>query len=102
MGDPVARVRLRPFLVAFAVACFALFLAGPLAIAAAVLALAPAEVGAPVALGAVVFVLVLGYAMSSSFQWVELDGRVIRGKRLLTRRVVEYRVSDIVGAEPLH
>jgi len=95
-------VRLRPVIVGVAVACILLLLVGPLAAAAVVLALAPLGVGVPVTLGAVVFVAVVGYAMSSSVQWVELDGDVIRERRLLTRRIVEHRVGDIVDAKPIH
>jgi hypothetical protein len=45
---------------------------------------------------------VAGYAMSSSLLWVELDGGIIRGRRLLTRKIVEHRVSDLVDARPIH
>jgi hypothetical protein len=45
----------------------------------------------------------MGWAMSSSFQWVELvDGGVIRGRRLLTRKIVEKQVADIVAVKPLN
>jgi hypothetical protein len=85
-----------------AAVCFALFLGGPLAVAALVLALAPLSVSVWVALGCVAFVLLLGYAMSSSYQWIETGGGVIRGKKLLTRRVVERPVAEIVRIRPLH
>ena len=95
-------VRLRPVIVGVAVACILLLLVGPLAAAAVVLALAPLGASVPITLGAVVFVAVVGYAMSSSVQWVELDGDVIRERRLLTRKIVEHRVGDIVDAKPIH
>ncbi len=97
-----ARIRLRLPFVIMAVVCFALFLGGPLAIAVAVLLLAPASVSVWVALGCVAFVAVLGYAMSSSYHWIETGGGVIRGKKLLTRRVIERPVGEIVRVVPLH
>jgi hypothetical protein len=52
--------------------------------------------------GAVGFVAVMAWAMSSSVQWVELDDGVLRARRLLTRKIVTHRVSDIVAVKPLH
>ena len=101
MENPPPRIRLRPVFVVMAVGCFTLFLAGPLVIAAVVLVFAPVEVSVWVSLAAVAFVAIMGYAMSSSFQWVELDGGIIRGRKLLTRRVVEHQVGDIVSIKPL-
>jgi hypothetical protein len=66
------------------------------------LVFAPLSVAAWVALGAVGLVSLIGYFMSSSLQWVELDGGVIRARRLLTRTLVERPVVDIVDARPLH
>ncbi|HEX5269140.1 MAG TPA: hypothetical protein VFW33_01570, partial [Gemmataceae bacterium] len=97
-----ARIRLRPPFVIMAVVCFALFLGGPLVIAVAVLLLAPAAVSLWVALGCVAFVALLGWAMSSGYQWVEVRRGVIRGKKLLTRAVVERPVGEIVRIMPLH
>jgi hypothetical protein len=85
-----------------AIVCFALLLGGPLTIAIAVLALAPLSVSVWVALGCVAFVLLLGYAMSSSYQWIETGSGAIRGKKLLTRRVIERPVAEIVRILPLH
>jgi hypothetical protein len=85
-----------------AVACFALILGGPLVVAVAVLLLAPLAVSAWVALGCVAFVALLGRAMSSSYQWVEVSRGVIRGQRLLTRAVVERPVGEVVPITPLH
>ena len=42
------------------------------------------------------------WTMSSSFQWVELDNGVLRGRRLLTRRMFEKPVADIVRVSPLN
>jgi hypothetical protein len=98
----VARIRLRLPFVIMSVGCFALFLGGPLAVAVAVLALAPFPVSVWVALGCAAFVAALGYAMSSSYQWVEISAGVIRGKRLLTRGIVERPVGEIVRITPLH
>ena len=67
-----------------------------------VLILKPLVIGIPVALVAVAFVASAGYLMSSSNQWVELDGGIIRCRRLLTRKIVELQVSDIVNAQPIH
>jgi hypothetical protein len=96
------RIRLRLPFVIMAVVCFALFLGGPLAIAVAVLLLAPAHVSVWVAPGCVAIVAALGYAMSSSYQWVEIAGGVIRGKKLLTRSVVERPLREIVRISPLN
>jgi hypothetical protein len=98
----IHRIRLRPAFVVLAVGCMTLFLVVPLVVAIAVLILAPLNVSLYLAPGAVLFVAVLGYAMSSSYQWVELDGGVIRGRKLLTRRVSEQKVADIVAILPLH
>jgi hypothetical protein len=96
------RIRLRPIFIVLAMICFFLFLVCPILIAGVVLVLAPINVSIPVTLFAVVFALVLGYAMSSSYQWVELDDGVIRGKKLLARTVVERPVSDLVDAAALN
>jgi hypothetical protein len=101
-GLYMIRIHLRPVFVVLAMICFFLFLGCPLLFAAVALVLAPVSVSIPMALFAVVFVLALGYAMSSSYQWVELEGSTIRGQKLLTRRVVERPVSDLVDAAALH
>ena len=44
----------------------------------------------------------MAWAMSSSVQWVELDDGVLRARRLLTRKIVTHRVSDIVAVKPLN
>ncbi|HVK08807.1 MAG TPA: hypothetical protein VM597_08535 [Gemmataceae bacterium] len=95
-------VRLRPAFVVLAVAFVTLFVVAPVAVAVLALALAPFEVAAWVAVAAVAFAGLLVYAMSSSNQWVELDGGVIRAKRLVTRRVLTRHVRDLVAIEALH
>lgn len=100
--DPRRRVRLRPVFVVMAMGCMTLFLVLPLVVAAVVLVVARPGVSVWVALGSVAFVAVIGYSMSSSVQWVELDGGVIRWRGLLTRRVREQPVSELVVALPLH
>jgi hypothetical protein len=62
---------------------------------------APLNVSAWVTLVAVWFVARIGYFMSSSVQWVELDGGMIRTRQLLTRKLVERPVADIGDARPL-
>lgn len=96
------RIHLRPLIVLVAIIGMATFLLLPLVAAGLTLAFAPIQVSAWVALGAVGFVAFIGYAMSSSLQWVELDGGVIRARRLLTRRLIERPVADIADAQPLH
>jgi hypothetical protein len=98
--DPV-RINLRLPFVIMAFVSFALFLGGPLVIAVTVLALAPLHISVWVALGCVVFTALLGYAMSSSYQWIELDGGMIRGRKMLTRRLVEKPVREIRQIVPL-
>jgi hypothetical protein len=102
MNEPRPRVRLRPVFVVMAMGCLTLFLALPLVVAVAVLVVAPPNVSVWVALGSVAFVAVIGYAMSSSVQWVELDDGVIRWRGLLTRRVREKPIKELVDAQPLH
>jgi hypothetical protein len=96
------RIHLRPLIVLVAVTGMAAFLLLPLVAAGLALVFAPLHVSVWVILAAVGFVALIGYAMSSSLQWVELDGGIIRARRLLTRRLVEHRVADIVDARPLH
>jgi hypothetical protein len=93
---------LRPLIVLVAGTGMAAFLLLPLVAAALALVFAPINVSAWVALGAVGFVALIGYFMSSSLQWVELDGGMIRARRPLTWKLVEQRVADIVDAKPLH
>jgi len=102
MDTRLPRVRLRPVFVVLAMGCMTVFLAVPLIVAVVVLIFAPVNVSVWVALGAVAFVLCIGYAMSSSVQWVELDGGVLRWRGLLTRRVREKPVSELVDALPLN
>lgn len=102
MDDPTPRVRLRPFFVGMAMGCMTVFLGLPLVAAVLVLIFAPVSVSVWVALGLVTFVAVLGYAMSSSVQWVELRDGMIRWQGLLTRRVREKPIGDLVDAVPLH
>jgi hypothetical protein len=79
-----------------------LVLGVPLAIGLALLIFAPPEIGVPVALVILLIVALVGYAMSSSVQWVELDGGVFQWKTLLTRRVRQNQLCDLVDALPLH
>src|SRR4051794_18532893 len=95
-------IHMRPVFVVMAMGCFVLFLGGPLAIAVTVLVFAPLNVSMYVAPGAVLFVALMAWAMSSSVQWVELHNGVIRARKLLTRKLVVHRVSDIVAVKPLN
>lgn len=74
MSNPLPRVRLRPAFVGMAMDRMTVLLAVPPVVAVVVLILAPSKISVWVALAAVAFVAVIGYAMSSSVQWVELDG----------------------------
>jgi hypothetical protein len=102
MDSPVVRIRLRWPLIVLAVVFILLLIGLPLAIGTAVLVMAPPEVGIPVMLGIVAFCALLFWAMSSSYHWIELRGDVIRGRKLLTRRIVERRADDVVRILPLH
>jgi hypothetical protein len=96
------RIKLRlPFVIMAAVFVL-LFIVFPLGIGVTVLLLAPLGVGLGVMLGVVAFSALLFWAMSSSYQWIELQGDILRGRKLLTRRLVERRVDDIVRIQPLH
>jgi hypothetical protein len=96
------RIRLRLPFVIMAFVCFGLFLGGPLGIAVTVLLLAPVNVSVWVALGCLTFVAVLGYAMSSSYHWIEIGGGIIRGRKLLTRSMIERPVGEIMRILPLN
>ena len=98
----IPRVRLRPVFVVMAMGCVTLFLVVPLVAAVLVLILAPVTVSVWVTLGAVAFVGGIGYAVSSSVQWVELDDGNIRWRYLLTRSVHERPVAELVDALPLN
>jgi len=91
-------VKLRPVALVIAVTCFLAFIVAPLVVAVGFLILTPWDVSIPVTLGVVAFVVLIGYGMSSSIHWVELDGSIIRGRRLFTRKLIELRVYDIVEA----
>ncbi len=52
--------------------------------------------------GAILIAGVCGRAISRAVHWVELDGDVIRERRLLTRKIIAHRVEDIVGVSPLN
>jgi hypothetical protein len=101
MNDPLPRVHLRPLIVVMAAVLMLLVLGVPLAIGLTLVIFAPPEIGVPVALVILVIVALVGYATSSSVQWVELDGGVIRWKKLLTRRVHQNLLCDLVDALPL-
>src|SRR5436305_13170943 len=96
MANPC--VKLRPIALAIAVTCFLTFIVAPLAVAVGFLILAPRDVSIPVTLGVDGLVALLGHGMSSSIHWVELDGGIIRGRRVFTRKLTELRVCDIVEA----
>ena len=96
------RIKLRWPLIVVAVVFILLLVGLPVAIGITVLVMAPPEVGIPVGLGTMAFAAFLFWAMSSSYHWIELRGDVIRGRKLLTRRIVERRADDIVRILPLH
>src|SRR5262249_10775486 len=95
------RCRLRWPFVVLAVASFVLLLGGPVAVGLAVLAPAPPAVGAPCRLLGLAFSALLAYAMSGSYEWVELRGDRVRARKLLTRRVIDRPVADLVRVKPL-
>ena len=101
MDTPIPRVKLRPVFVVMALGCFVLFLGGPLVLGVAALLFAPQNVSVYLAPGALVFFALMLWTMSSSFQWIELDNGVLRGRRLLTRRMFERPVAHIVRVSPL-
>jgi hypothetical protein len=95
-------IKLRWPFVIMAVFSVLLFIIVPIAIGVTVLLQAPPHVGIPVVLGAVAFSALMFWAMSSSYHWIEVYDDVIRGRKLLTRRIVERRVDEIVRILPLH
>lgn len=96
------RVHLRPLIIVLAAFLMLLVLGLPLAIAVTLLVFAPLEISVPVAAAILVIVSLVAYAMSSSVQWAELDGCTIRWKKLLTRRVHEKPVGELVDALTLN
>jgi hypothetical protein len=101
MNESLPRVRLRPIVIAVVVCFMLVFLVWPLAAAVVAMVVSPLEIGILVALVAVAFAAVAGYLMSRGLLWVELDGEVIRERRLLTRKIIEHRVEDIIDAKPI-
>src|SRR5690349_4819514 len=99
---PSHTIHLRPVFVVMAVGCSAFFLLGPLATAVFLVIFAPPTLSMYLAPGAVGVAVLMAWAMSSSVQWVELDDRILRARRLLTRKIVTHRVSDIVAVKPLN
>ena len=95
-------IHLRPVFIVMAVGCSTLFLLGPVIVAVLIAVFAPLDVSIFLAPGAIAFAVIMAWAMSSSVQWVELDGGAIRARKLLTRRIVTHNVSDIVGIKPLN
>ena len=95
-------IHLCPVFVVMAVGCSTLFLLGPVIVAVLIAVLAPLDVSLFLVPGAIAFAAFMAWAMSSSVQWVELDGGVIRARKLLTRKIVTQKVSDIVGIKPLN
>jgi hypothetical protein len=61
----------------------------------------PGEVWIGAGLGVLVMVIVLVRVLFGYYQWFELEDGVIRGRKLLTRRFVEWKVRDIEGVNPV-
>jgi hypothetical protein len=102
MNDSTPCVRLRTAVLGVAVVIILLLLVGPFVAAAYVFAVAPVGLGIAATVGAVVVAGVSGRVLARNVHWVELDGDVIRERRLLTRKIVEHRVADVVDARPIH
>jgi hypothetical protein len=99
---PSHTIHLRPVFIVMALGFSGLFLLGPLVTAVLVAVYTPPEVSMILVPGIFGFVALLAWKMSSSLQWVELHDGVLRARRLLTRKIVTYRVSDIVAIKPLN
>lgn len=102
MSQTLPTVRLRLPVLVIAVTFSLLLLAGTFVAAAWVFTVAPAWAGALAVSGAVVVAGLCGHVPARSVHWVELDGGVIRERRLLTRKIVEHRVGEVVDARPIH
>jgi hypothetical protein len=101
MNDPTPCVRLRTAVLGVAVVLILLLLVGPFVAAAYVFALAPVGFGIAATVGAAIVARLSWRLVAASVHWIELDGDVIRERRLLTRKIVEHRVADIVDARPI-
>ena len=75
------------------VGCFGILFVG-MAIPLAIFPPLYIRIVVPVAL-VLLFVALMLLVFRSSHQWVELDGRTLRAKHFLSRRVVEHSVDDI-------
>ena len=102
MPDAPIRCRLRAFALALSFIFGPLFILGPLVIGVAVLVNVELSIGIPVGLVCVGLSAFLLYHLNQNYQWLEIDGDVIRGKKFLTRQVVEQKVQDIVDIRPLY
>jgi hypothetical protein len=102
MADTPLCVKLRVGVVLIVLFVTLLFLVGPFVGAAYVFFIAPPWVGLLALIGAIFIAGVSARAISRGVLWVELDGDVIRERRLLTRRIIEHKVEDIVGIKALH
>ncbi len=72
------------------------FMLGPIVLADFILLNVPFGPGPfATAIGALGATAFIGYHMLQNYQWVELDGDVIRGRRFWTRRLVEQRMDAI-------
>ena len=52
-------------------------------------------------IGCLVASVFIAYHMLQNYQWVEFDGRVIRGKRFWTRKLVEQEFDSLRAIRPL-
>src|SRR5262245_16024724 len=102
MANAPIKCRLRPFALVLSFIFGPLFILCPVVIGVAVLVNANLSIGIPVGLLCVGLSAFLLYHLNQNYQWVEIDGDVIRGKKFLTRQVVEQKVQDIVDIRPLH
>src|SRR5262245_25913136 len=95
MTATTPRASLRPRFVVAAVAFLFLLIAIPTTVR--LFTLFPVQPEVSVAVAALMFLVLLGRVLHSCYQWVEIDGSTIRGRKLVTRRIPEREVRDIVG-----
>src|SRR5262245_50006436 len=101
MTATTPRTTLRPKFIVVAVAFLFLLVAIPAAIRYFTLFPFQAEVSVAVAVGTLILSILLVRVLHSCYHWVELDRCTIRGRKLVTRRISEWEVRDIVSIRDL-
>lgn len=74
---------------------------GPVAGGVVLLLKAPAALAIPASLLLLAWAVFAGHQLSLTYDWVELDGTMIRGQKFWSRCLVERRIDDVIQIVPL-